>query len=495
MPDIIAAHMAEALHTTHTIKDEENHINTFIMTRKNILTLLLVASAWLPVTAQQKSLHQLQQEFVDLRFGMFIHFNIPTFAPDDWPDPDLSPEVFNPRKLDCGQWARAAKAANMSYGCLTTKHHSGFCIWDTKTTDYNVMNSPCRRDVVREYVDAFRKEGLKVMLYYSILDTHHRLRPGMITRDKTDMVKAQLRELLTNYGPITALIIDGWDAPWSRISYDDVPFEEIYRYIKSLQPECLVMDLNAAKYPREALFYTDIKSYEQGAGQKISTSDNRLPALACLSIQQNWFWKESFPTDKMKSAEDMINDNVVPYNKAYCNFILNVAPNRDGLMDDNAVAELKRMGKMWRNDGSVAKVPECGAPIIERNVAKRKPAESSWSYDYGIMDFANDDDFVTAWTSNPRVEKPWWSVDLGDDTVINMVTVTEEKGGTMREYTIEYRHDGVWKKIFGGAAADDCRVKTHRFEPVKADGVRITVERHNGTTKIAELGVYTPYAQ
>src|ERR1700677_4228276 len=92
-----------------------------------------------------ESLHALQQQFVDLRFGMFIHFNIPTFMDQDWADPDASPAIFNPGKLDCNQWARAAKSAHMSYGCLTTKHHSGFCIWDTKTTDYNVMNSPLKR--------------------------------------------------------------------------------------------------------------------------------------------------------------------------------------------------------------------------------------------------------------------------------------------------------------------------------------------------------------
>ena len=213
------------------------------------------------VYAQGKSLHQLQQEFVDLRFGMFIHFNMPTYFNEDWPDPDASPALFNPTKLDCKQWAKAAKSANMTYGCLTTKHHSGFCIWDTKTTDYSVMSSPFKRDVVKEYADAFRAEGLKVMLYYSILDMHARLRPHCITPKHVEMIKEQIRELLTNYGEISALIIDGWDAPWSRISYDEIPFEDIYRLVKSLQPDCLVMDLNAAKYPAEALFYTDIKSY------------------------------------------------------------------------------------------------------------------------------------------------------------------------------------------------------------------------------------------
>ena len=215
---------------------------------KRILLVLALLVSCNMLQAAGKSLHQLQQEFVDLRFGMFIHFNIPTYSPEDWPDPDQPVSTFNPTKLNCRQWAKVAKAAHMSYGCLTTKHHSGFCIWDTKTTDYNSMNSPVHKDVVREYVDAFRAEGLKVMLYYSILDTHHRIRPGHInTKKHTAMIKAQLTELLTNYGEVTALIIDGWDAPWSRISYEDIPFPEIYQHIKSLQPNCLVMDLNAAK--------------------------------------------------------------------------------------------------------------------------------------------------------------------------------------------------------------------------------------------------------
>ncbi|MGN0068162.1 MAG: alpha-L-fucosidase [Prevotella sp.] len=461
--------------------------------KKAFLFILLVLP--LCMQADNGTLHQLQQAFVDLRFGMFIHYNIPTYAPEDWPDPDLSPEVFNPQHLDCRQWAKAAKSAHMTYGCLTTKHHSGFCIWDTKTTDYNVMNSPLKRDVVREYADAFRKEGLKVMLYYSILDTHHRLRPHLITREKIDMIKAQLHELLTGYGPITALIIDGWDAPWSRISYDEVPFDEIYHYIKSIQPNCLVMDLNAAKYPREALFYTDIKSYEQGAGQRISTNENKLPALACLPLQKNWFWKASFPTDELKSASDMVNKNIIPYGKAYCNFILNVAPNRDGQFDSNAIQRLKEIGELWNNDGHVANLPSCESPIIGKNVAKNKPSESSWSYDYGIMDFANDDDFVTAWISHPLVEQPFWEVDLLEPCKIDKVVITEEKGGVIRDYMVEYRSNKEWKTLFAGAALTDSRVKIHDFTPVTADGVRITVRKHQGVVKLAEVGVYKSEAQ
>lgn len=452
-----------------------------------LMASLCVNAMW---AEQQKSLHQLQQEFVDLRFGMFIHFNIPTYSPEDWPDPDMPVSAFNPTRLDCHQWARAAKAANMSYGCLTTKHHSGFCIWDTKTTDYNSMNSPVHCDVVKQYADAFRQEGLKVMLYYSILDTHHRIRKNLVKPKHTDLIKAQLKELLTGYGEITALIIDGWDAPWSRLTYDEIPFQEIYEYVKSLQPNCLVMDLNAGKYPREALFYTDIKSYEQGAGQKISTSENQLPALACLSIQRTWFWKTSMPTDTLKNVEWLVNENIRPYNNAYCNFILNVAPNRDGLMDDNAVDALRQIGSMWKNEGPTAPVPACEDPIIQHNIAKNRPTEYSWSYDYGIGDFANNDDFGDAWTSHPLVEKPYWEVSIDKKKPINFITLVEEKAGVIQAYRLDYLSKGKWTTLFEGQA-DPCRVKQHRFPAIKAEKVRITVTRHSGVVKIQELGVYS----
>jgi len=432
-------------------------------------------------------LHALQQKFVDLRFGMFIHFNIPTFMDQDWADPEASPALFDPKKLDCTQWARAAKSANMSYGCLTTKHHSGFCIWDTKTTDYNVMHSPLKRDVVREYVNAFRAQGLKTLLYYSILDTHHKLRPGHITRQHIGMIKAQLTELLSNYGEITALIIDGWDAPWSRISYDDVPFEEIYTLIKSLQPNCLVMDLNSAKYPAEALMYTDIKSYEQGAGQHISKDNNSLPALSCLPLNSAWFWKTDFPTTPVKDPGMLVNDNIIPYNQIYDNFILNVAPNRDGLIDGNALTALAQIGKMWKNQGPVAPLPEGEAPIISSNVAKRQPANSSWSDDMWIMDFGNDDNFTTSWQSNPTVKSPWYEIAFDKDKAFNTIVITEEKPN-ISKYRLEYFQSGSWRPLFAGQ--NQRRVKIHRFGRVWGGKVRILIDQSDTPPSIAEFGVY-----
>ncbi|MCF6402641.1 alpha-L-fucosidase [Chitinophaga filiformis] len=457
------------------------------------LRLLLGIQLLMPVMlqAQVKSaatpLATLQQQFVDLRFGMFIHFNIPTFANQDWPDPEAPVSLFNPTKLDCTQWAATAKAANMSYGCLTTKHHSGFCIWDTKTTDYNVMNSPYKKDVVREYVNAFRAKGLKVMLYYSILDTHHKLRPHDITRKHVEMVKAQLTELLTNYGDITALIIDGWDAPWSRISYDEIPFEEIYRLIKSLQPNCLVMDLNAAKYPTEALFYTDIKSYEQGAGQHISKEANRLPALSCLPINSAWFWKSNFPTTPVKDPVKLVDDILVPLNKAWCNFILNVAPNREGLIDPNAVKALEEVGKRWKNTGAMPALPPAIAPIISSNIAKFQRSNSSWSDDMNIMDFANDDRFTSSWQSNATVKQPWYEIDFDKAQRFNMISIVED-GSNIKKYHLEYEDNGTWKPLAKGEA--EGRVKIHRFDSVWGGRVRIVIDEFSAPPAIAEFGVY-----
>jgi len=456
------------------------------MPYKLSLVLILFTICTSPVQSQ-KPLNQLQQEFVDLRFGMFIHFNIPTFMDHDWADPEASPSLFNPTKLSCDQWAKAAKSANMSYGCLTTKHHSGFAIWNTKTTDYNVMNSPLKRDVVKEYADAFRANGLKVMLYYSILDTHHNLRKGHITPQHVQMVKAQLTELLTNYGEITALIIDGWDAPWSRISYDDIPFDEIYQLVKSLQPQCLLMDLNAAKYPAEGLFYTDIKSYEQGAGQHISKEANSLPALSCYPIQANWFWKTTFPTQPVKDPMKLVTDNIKPLNNVYCNFILNVAPNRDGLIDNNALDALKTIGKMWWNEGPVSKLPGSEKPIISSNIAKGKPTNSSWSDDMWIMDFANDDNFGTSWNSNPTVRKPWLEIDLGKEQPFNMITVYESKS-LIKTYRLEYYDEGRWKPVFSGQSKGKFNVA--RFDTVWGGRVRISIDEFTEPPSIAEIGVY-----
>src|SRR6201998_1075652 len=145
-----------------------------------------------------RPLLDLQQQFVDLRFGMFVHFNMATFQDREWGDPTAPPDLFHPAALDTDQWAAAAKSAGMTWGCLTTKHHDGFCIWPTSTGVASVKDTPRHPDVVKAYADSFRAHGLKVALYYSILDLRNDIRHFNVTRDKIELIKAQITELLTN---------------------------------------------------------------------------------------------------------------------------------------------------------------------------------------------------------------------------------------------------------------------------------------------------------
>ena len=458
----------------------------------SILLLVLTALS-LALSAQEKSLHQLQQEFVDLRLGMFVHFGLPTFQEADWTDPDLDPGVFNPARLDTRQWVETAKSAGCTFICVSVKHHAGFCMWDTATTDYSVMNTPLGRDVLKELTTALREAGMQVMFHFSILDTHHRIRHTLpFTPEKTEFIKAQLRELLTGYGPVNTIMFDGWDAPWGRISYEEVSFPEIYGLVKSLQPDCLVMDLNGSKYPQDALFYSDIRCYEQGAGQRISAQDNRLPAMACYPLQRTWFWKTSFPTDELKNVDRIVTENIIPYNDAYCTYILNAAPNRDGLIDPNAVAAMARIGQIWKNTGHLMDVPEAPAPIIDINRAVGRGCDSSWSDDMNLMDFANDDNFASCWVSSPAVKEPWWSVYLDPDTPVGMVVVTEGPGCRLDGFTVDLFHDGVWKTIDRRpeAASPGSKVHILRFPATRADAVMVHFRAWKGPLSIAEIGVY-----
>ena len=352
------------------------------------------------------------------------------------------------------------------------------------------MNSSVKRDVVQEFVDALREKDMKVMFHFSILDLHEGVIPRQIKPEHTDYLKAQLKELLTNYGPIDAIMIDGWDAPWARISYEEINFQEIYDFIKSIQPDCLVMDLNGAKYPADALFYSDLKTYEQGAGQRIDNDKAWLPSMACDHLQPTWFWNSAFPAMELPSADKIIEENIIPKNNAGCTFILNVAPNTSGLLDNNAMQRLAEIGKKWKDNGKHIQIEEAPAPIIATNLAKYRPAGGTWSYDMEIHDLATDDDFHTSWVSNEKVKNPRLAVMLDGSRTFNAVVITEDPESHIKNYTIQYLNNGEWKNIYSGDAPTTRRVKIHRFPAVTGDAVRILFHDWDNQVAVSELGVY-----
>ena len=238
--------------------------------------------------APSKPLEQLQRDFVELRFGMFIHFGILTYT-GTWGQGNLDISLFNPTKLDPGQWADAAVAAKMKYGVLTTRHHDGFALWPSKASDFNVGHVPWRNgqgDVVGDYVEAFRGRGLLPGLYYSIWDITEGVAAGQLTPAKLDYVKTQLTELLTNYGPIPILVIDGWS--W-QMGHNAIAYQEIRDLVKSLQPDCLLTDHTHLADP----FDVDVVSFEEPKGAW-APDGNTYPGQQGQKINasggNDWFW-------------------------------------------------------------------------------------------------------------------------------------------------------------------------------------------------------------
>jgi alpha-L-fucosidase len=441
----------------------------------------------------RRPLLQLQQDFMDLRFGMYIHLNMATFEEREWGDPKASPKIFNPSQLNTDQWADAALSAHMAYGCLTTKHHDGFCLWPTATTSPNVMDSSYPHDIVRSYVDSFRKKGLKVCLYYSILDLRAHIQAYHIDDKHIALMKAQLTELLTNYGEITALIIDGWSAAWSRIYYDQLPFRTIYDHVKSLQPNCLVSGYNFGSYPVALMYYNDIKEYEQHAGQVIPRN-SAIPSQSGTTLQSEWFWKRDYPTEPLRPAKEIVDEWLVPFNKRHCNLILNVAPNREGLFDDNAITRLAEVGRMWKSPGPASRV-DTSIQITTPNLAFAQPSFSSSIADTSGPDLANDNNFDTAWTADVGQQSGWVEVEFKRPTRFNTATVVAkgqhrgEEFPTIASCRLEAWVGDEWHELAKTETAS--LAQAYRFPSIEATKVRLIVRGVNGTPpSVTELGVY-----
>ena len=300
-----------------------------------------------------KKLIDLQKDFINLRLGSFIHFNSATFQfhtgdIEDWEfmhengdQPRLYPfdeKDWNPARLDCDQWAGIAKAAGFRFMFYTAKHHEGFCTWPTQYTKHCVRNATNKTDVVAEYLRAFRAVGIKAGLYFSVLDLTAGINRHSCTEEQKEMITGEITELLTHYGEIPFLVLDGWNAPWGGPSYEMLPFEEIDSLVKSLQPDCLLLNIGCT----DGLDHTDIVFFENGAGQEV-TDGFAGPGVLCQKLTDTWFWRTKDASAAPKSADWAIG-LMQKYFPVNVNLVLNMTPNTDGRIDDNLAAEYEKMG-------------------------------------------------------------------------------------------------------------------------------------------------------
>ncbi len=291
------------------------------------------------ITTKQQRLEWWQ----DAKFGMFIHWGPVTLKGTEIghsrgmevpiEEYDSLYTWFNPVLFNAEEWVKTAKDAGMKYIVLTTKHHDGFCLWDTKYTDYNIMNSPFGRDVLKELADACKEHGIALGTYYSTCDWYHpdfpRTSPkGRVFRESSNLdrytqyLKNQSAELINNYGPLLVL---WYDVPQE---FDSIRGQGVIDYIEKIQPHILVNDRTGAP--------GDFDTSEQ----KIGSYQDDHPWETCMTIARQWAWK---PNDEVKSLEQCIQ-SLVRSAGGNGNLLLNVGPMLDGRIEPLQVTRLKQMG-------------------------------------------------------------------------------------------------------------------------------------------------------
>ncbi len=299
---------------------------------------------------------ELQEAFLQWHFGLFLHFNLATFADVDWATGYEDPAIFKPALLDCGQWADAAKAAGMGYGVLTVKHTEGYALWDSAVTTHDITAFKNFRngkgDLVREFVEAFRARGLKVGLYYCFPGDYSKDRlaagqpdlhglPPEAVGDYPACIRKQLTELLTRYGPIDLLWIDQYANPYTGAQWPD-----FCALVKSLQSRCLLLANNSHDFKE-----TDILGYEFPWRNELPPEGNAAPSEVCDTIQpgQRWFWDKNARLENLQSAAEIVR-RLRLCNGRHANYLLNVPPDRDGLISGPQLERLREVGRLLRKN-------------------------------------------------------------------------------------------------------------------------------------------------
>lgn len=285
------------------------------------------------------------------KFGMYVHWGIyaltgeqeQAFARMDMPREEYEAlaSEFNPVKYDPEEWVLLAKSVGAKYVCFTTKHHDGFCMWDTKYTDYNIMNTPYGKDVLKMLADACAKHGMLLSLYYSNPDWHHPygynpasshqwkavFRTDINNELYREYEKNQVTELLTNYGPIYTFF---WDIPPGR--YDP----SLNELVRSLQPNIIINDRG---YDRGD-FSTPEREYDEDSKERFSRMTE-----ACNSLgQQSWGYRENEDFYSLRFLKKSI-DKIMSLGG---NYILNVGPNAEGVITEEYASRLRKIGD-WYN--------------------------------------------------------------------------------------------------------------------------------------------------
>ena len=399
-----------------------------------------------------------QLEFMDWEFGVFFHFGIRTFyeGHEDWDMQEMSAKAFNPDRLDCEQWIKTAKTAGARYAILVCKHHDGFANWPSKYTDYSVANTPWKDgkgDVVREFVDACRKYDMKVGLYYSPAQFGF---VDMSENEYDDYFIDQISELLENYGKIDYLWFDGCGS--ENHKYDT---DRIIKEIRKRQPKILIFNMwdpdtrwvgnesGIASMPNNNVVDSMISIMAEG--ENALQGKKFLPVECDCRIRlKNWFYSEN-DEHTLKSSDELLGLYYYSVGRG-ANLLLNIAPDRRGLLPEKDSARLIEFGEKVRN-------------MFGNSIA-------------GLGQTVKNGDV--------------YSVELKETTLVNHVILEEEiSGGEKIEsfeiYIYPYPY-GNATLVYSGKTIGHKHIC--RFPTIRTGKIDIVINESSAEYKLKNIGVY-----
>ncbi len=450
-----------------------------------------------------------QLAFQRLEFYAFVHFTVNTFTDKEWGDGTESPDIFDPVSFDAEQWVKVVISAGMRGLILTCKHHDGFCLWDTRTTVHNVMNSPFGRDIVREVSDACNKHGIRFGVYLSPWDRNSSLYGK--GREYDDFFILQLTELLTNYGDIFSVWFDGacGEGPNGKKQYYD--WERYYAVIRKLQPGACISvcgpDVrwcgNEAGHTRAAEWsvvpkraadseiiseksqHEDSEEFRQrrvdardtdlGSRQMLKDEQELIwyPAEVNTSIRPGWFWHES-ENDKVKSLRELA-DIYIRSVGGNCTFLLNIPPTTSGLFHENDVRRLAELGEFLKAAFGHDLIPEA---VLSCNGEKPGFGIENVTADSYDKCYISDTDSAVIEIALPQKEN------LGYLVIMENITMSQR----IEQFAVDAYEDGSFKEIYRGTTVGYKRIVPLGGTVTDRLRIRITDSRTEPT--VSFIGLY-----
>ena len=443
-----------------------------------------------------------QMRWQQMETYAFVHFSVNTYTDQSWGNGDEDPKIFNPTELDCRQWARVCKEAGMKGIIITAKHHSGFCLWPSKYTEYSVKNCPWKNgkgDIVREMSDACKEYGLKLGIYLSPWDRNH---PDYGKPEYITYFRNQLTELLTNYGDIFEIWFDGANGGTGyyggarenrkidRTTYYD--WKNTYKLIRELQPNIVIWNDGGDRADlrwvgTEAGFVGETNwSLLNATGDVpenmlrygVENGDSWVPGEVNTSIRPEWFYHPSEDT-KVKTLPQLIDlyyNSIGRNGTLLLNFpidtkgLIHSTDEKAGLEFANAVKEAFAVNLVVNKMATATNVRGKGSNYAANN--------------------AIDKDLNTFWTTDDSVKTASLTIDLKKTTTFNRFLVQEyiRSGQRVKAFTVEAFVDGQWKQITKETTIGYKRIL--RFPSVTASQVRLNIIDSKSCPLISNIGLY-----